>query len=137
MKAFGGADALVNNTGIMDSTSAVADVTDGEWERRIRINLTAPFLFTRAVLPHMLRAGRGSIVFTASEASLRGSARPAYTAAKHGVVGLTKSLVTERFGRLVTAWVGRAERRRWPVWFTRRCRAVKACPAACVSGRGR
>jgi NAD(P)-dependent dehydrogenase (short-subunit alcohol dehydrogenase family) len=75
MKAFGGVDALVNNTGIMDSMSAVADVTDGERERRIRINLTAPFLFTRAVLPHILRAGRGSIVFTASEASLRGSAR--------------------------------------------------------------
>lgn len=86
-------DVLVNNAGIMDSMSAVADVTDAEWERLLRINLTAPFLLTRAVLPHMLAAGRGAVVFTASEAALRGSAAgAAYTAAKHGIVGLTKSL---------------------------------------------
>ncbi|MFC7331157.1 SDR family NAD(P)-dependent oxidoreductase [Marinactinospora rubrisoli] len=90
---FGGVDVLVNNAGIMDRMSAVADVTDGEWERVIRIDLTAPFLLTRAVLPHMLAAGRGAIVNTASEASLRGSAAgAAYTAAKHGIVGLTRSL---------------------------------------------
>ncbi|KKZ75445.1 3-ketoacyl-ACP reductase [Streptomyces showdoensis] len=89
----GGIDVLVNNAGIMDSMSAVADVTDAEWERLLRINLTAPFLLTRAVLPHMLAAGRGAVVFTASEAGLRGSAAgAAYTAAKHGIVGLTKSL---------------------------------------------
>ncbi|MGW5862900.1 SDR family NAD(P)-dependent oxidoreductase [Streptomyces sp. NPDC055239] len=93
LKTFGGIDVLVNNAGIMDSMSAAADVTDTEWERVIRINLTAPFLLARAVLPHMLEAGRGSLVFTASEASLRGSAAgAAYTASKHGIVGLTKSL---------------------------------------------
>jgi NAD(P)-dependent dehydrogenase (short-subunit alcohol dehydrogenase family) len=93
VKTFGGVAVLVNNAGIMDSMSALADVTDAEWERLLRINLTAPFLLTRAVVPHMLEAGQGSIVFTASEASLRGSAAgAAYTAAKHGVVGLTKSL---------------------------------------------
>ncbi|MGY0063851.1 SDR family NAD(P)-dependent oxidoreductase [Streptomyces sp. LZ34] len=91
--AFGSIDVLVDNAGIMDGMSAVADVTDAEWERLVRVNLTAPFLLTRAVLPHMLQAGRGAIVFTASEASLRGSsAGAAYTAAKHGIVGLTKSL---------------------------------------------
>ncbi|MFC4504981.1 MULTISPECIES: SDR family NAD(P)-dependent oxidoreductase [Streptomyces] len=90
---FGSIDVLVNNAGIMDSMSAVADVTDAEWERLIRVNLTAPFLLTRAVLPHMLGAGRGAIVFTASEAALRGSsAGAAYTTAKHGIAGLTKSL---------------------------------------------
>ncbi|MFD6327071.1 SDR family NAD(P)-dependent oxidoreductase [Streptomyces sp. NPDC058442] len=90
---FGGVDVLVNNAGIMDGMSALADVSDAEWERLIRVNLTAPFMLTRAVLPLMLAAGRGAIVNTASEASLRGSAAgAAYTAAKHGVVGLTKSL---------------------------------------------
>ncbi|WP_046508378.1 SDR family NAD(P)-dependent oxidoreductase [Streptomyces odonnellii] len=91
--AFGGLDVLVNNAGIMDRMSALAETDDAEWERVIRVNLTAPFLLTRAALPHMLAAGGGSIVFTASEASLRGSAAgAAYTASKHGVVGLTKSL---------------------------------------------
>jgi len=93
VERFGGIDVLVNNAGIMDRMSALADVTDAEWERVIRVNLTAPFLLTRAVLPHMLAAGRGAIVNTASEAGLRGgSAGAAYTASKHGVVGLTKSL---------------------------------------------
>ncbi|MEU6255874.1 glucose 1-dehydrogenase [Streptomyces sp. NPDC047043] len=91
--SFGAVDVLVNNAGIMDRMSALADVDDAEWERVIRVNLTAPFLLTRAVLPHMLQAGRGAIVSTASEAGLRGSAAgAAYTASKHGVVGLTKSL---------------------------------------------
>jgi len=93
VERFGGVDVLVNNAGIMDRMSAVADVADAEWDRVIRVNLTAPFLLTRAVLPHMLTAGRGAIVNTASEAGLRGSAAgAAYTASKHGVVGLTRSL---------------------------------------------
>ena len=92
---FGGIDVLVNNAGIMDSMTATADVTDAEWERVIRINLTAPFQLSRAVLPHMLAAGKGAIVNTASEASFRGSAAgTAYTVSKHGVLGLTRSLST-------------------------------------------
>ncbi|WP_333563828.1 SDR family NAD(P)-dependent oxidoreductase [Nocardiopsis endophytica] len=89
---FGGVDVLVNNAGIMDDMSAAADVSDELWERLIRVNLTAPFLLTRAVLPDMVERGSGAIVFTASEASLRGSAAgAAYTASKHGVAGLVKS----------------------------------------------
>ncbi|MEU0137265.1 SDR family NAD(P)-dependent oxidoreductase [Streptomyces sp. NPDC006296] len=93
VERFGGIDVLVNNAGVMDSMSAVADTGDDEWERVIGVNLTAPFRLTRAVLPHMLAAGKGAVVFTASEASLRGSAAgAAYTASKHGIAGLTKSL---------------------------------------------
>lgn len=93
VERFGGVDVLVNNAGIMDRMSAAADVGDAEWERVIRVNLTAPFLLTRAVLPAMLAAGRGAIVNTASAAGLRGSAAgTAYTVSKHGLVGLTKSL---------------------------------------------
>jgi len=93
LESLGGVDVLVNNAGIMDRMSALADVSDAEWERVIRVNLTAPFLLTRAVLPHMLAAGKGAIVNTASEAGLRGSAAgAAYTASKHGIVGLTKNL---------------------------------------------
>lgn len=91
--AFGGIDVLVNNAGVMDRMSALGETDDTEWERVLRINLTAPFLLTRAVLPHMLAAGRGSVLFTASEAGLRGGAAgAAYTAAKHGVTGLVKNL---------------------------------------------
>ncbi|MEU5170759.1 SDR family NAD(P)-dependent oxidoreductase [Streptomyces mutomycini] len=93
VEEFGGIDVLVNNAGIMDSMSAAADTGDDEWERVIGVNLTAPFRLTRAALPHMLAAGKGAIVFTASEAALRGSAAgAAYTASKHGIAGLTKSL---------------------------------------------
>ncbi|GAA2614357.1 SDR family NAD(P)-dependent oxidoreductase [Streptomyces axinellae] len=90
---LGGLDVLVNNAGIMDRMSALGETDDAEWERVLRVNLTAPFLLTRAALPHMLDAGRGSIVFSASEASLRGGvAGAAYTASKHAVAGLVKSL---------------------------------------------
>jgi NAD(P)-dependent dehydrogenase (short-subunit alcohol dehydrogenase family) len=93
VEAFGGIGVLVNNAGIMDSMSACADVSDAEWERVIRVNLTALFLLTRAALPHMLARGKGAIVNTASEAGLRGSAAgTAYTVSKHGVVGLTRSI---------------------------------------------
>lgn len=90
---FGGVDVLVNNAGVMDRMTAPADVTDDEWERVLRVNLTAPFQLTRAVLPHMLAKGKGALVFTASEAGLRGSAAGTpYTVSKHGVIGLTRSV---------------------------------------------
>ncbi|MGB3443359.1 MAG: SDR family oxidoreductase [Actinophytocola sp.] len=93
VESFGGVDVLVNNAGIMDSMSAAADVTDEEWARVLSVNLTAPFLLARAVVPHMLAKGKGAIVNTASEAALRGGASgTAYTVAKHGIVGLTRSL---------------------------------------------
>ncbi len=57
---FGGIDVLVNNAGIMDAMTAPDEVTDDEWERVLRINLTAPFLLTRAVVPHMWSSGRFS-----------------------------------------------------------------------------
>ncbi len=89
---FGAIDVLINNAGIMDDMSAPHEVSDAVWERLIRINLTAPFLLLRAVVPHMLERGHGAIVNTASEAGFRGSAAgTAYTVSKHGVVGLTKS----------------------------------------------
>ncbi|MFF2938707.1 SDR family NAD(P)-dependent oxidoreductase [Streptomyces niveus] len=90
---FGGIDVLVNNAGIMDRMSAAHETGDDEWERVLRVDLTAPFLLTRAVLPHMLTAGSGCLVFTGSEAGLRGGAAgAAYTAAKHGITGLVKNL---------------------------------------------
>ncbi len=92
IREFSAIDVLVCNAGIMDDMTAPHEVSDAVWERLIRVNLTAPFMLTRAVVPHMLERGHGSIVYTASEAGLRGSAAgTAYTVSKHGVIGLTKS----------------------------------------------
>ncbi|GAA1943142.1 SDR family NAD(P)-dependent oxidoreductase [Microbacterium deminutum] len=85
-------DALANIAGIMDDMSPVGDLSDAVWERVMRVNVTGTMKLTRAVIPAMLAQGGGSIVNTASEAALRGSAAgAAYTASKHAVVGLTKS----------------------------------------------
>lgn len=82
----------MNNAGVMDVFAGAGETDDATWERCLRVNLTAPFLLTRAVLPSMLEAGGGSIVNIASEAGIRGAAAgAAYTASKHGVVGLTRN----------------------------------------------
>jgi NAD(P)-dependent dehydrogenase (short-subunit alcohol dehydrogenase family) len=100
VEATGGVDVLINNAGIMDQMSAPNEVSDAEWERVIRINLTAPFMMTRAVSAHMLAKGSGSIVYTGSEAGLRGSAAgTAYTASKHGVIGLVKAAAVQFRGK--------------------------------------
>ncbi|MEW9551919.1 SDR family NAD(P)-dependent oxidoreductase [Nonomuraea sp. NPDC050783] len=91
--AYGRIDVLCNNAGIMDTMALPADIPLAQWERVLRVNLTGTFLVTHAVLPHMLSQGGGAIVNTASEAGIRGGvAGAAYTASKHGVVGLTKSV---------------------------------------------
>ncbi|MEU8248865.1 glucose 1-dehydrogenase [Nonomuraea sp. NPDC048916] len=93
ISAYGRIDVLCNNAGIIDNMALPADIPVEMWERVLRVNLTGTFLVTHAVLPHMLREGRGAIVNTASEAGIRGGAAgAAYTASKHGVVGLTRSV---------------------------------------------
>ncbi|WAC52230.1 MULTISPECIES: SDR family NAD(P)-dependent oxidoreductase [Frigoribacterium] len=85
-------DALANIAGINDDFSPLHETSDAMWDRVIGINLTGGFKLSRAVIPVMLGAGRGSVVNVASEAGLRGNASGnAYTVSKHGVVGLTKS----------------------------------------------
>ena len=85
-------DGLANIAGIMDDMSPMHEVSDAVWDRVFSVNVDGMFRLTRAVLPAMLAAHRGSIVNIASEAALRGSAAGlAYTASKHAVVGITKS----------------------------------------------
>lgn len=91
--AGGRIDALANVAGIMDAFLPPAEVDDATWDRVLAVNLTAPMRLIRAVLPVMLEAGHGAIVNVSSEASLRASASGvAYTASKHAVNGLTKSV---------------------------------------------
>lgn len=85
-------DALANVAGIMDGFLPPAEIDDATWDRVMAVNLTAPMRLSRAVLPGMIEAGGGAIVNVTSEAALRGSAAgAAYTASKHGLVGLTKN----------------------------------------------
>ncbi len=85
-------DALANVAGINDDFSPLAETSDATWDRVIGVNLTGAFKLTRAVIPAMVEAGRGSVVNIASEAGLRGNASGnAYTVSKHGVIGMTRS----------------------------------------------
>ncbi|WP_411700166.1 SDR family NAD(P)-dependent oxidoreductase [Conyzicola sp.] len=85
-------DGLANIAGIMDDMTPVGEISDAVWKRVFSINVDGTMKLMRAVIPAMLAQASGSIVNTASEAALRGSAAgAAYTASKHAVVGLTKS----------------------------------------------
>ena len=85
-------DGLANIAGIMDDMTPIGELTDAVWKRVFSVNVDGTMKLMRAVVPTMLAQGIGSIVNTASEAALRGSAAGvAYTASKHAVVGLTKS----------------------------------------------
>ncbi|MFJ4674219.1 SDR family oxidoreductase [Kitasatospora purpeofusca] len=88
-------DILVNNAGTIRRAPA-AEHTDDDWDLVLQVNLTAQFALTRAVGATMAARGRGKIVFTASLLSFQGGITvPGYTAAKHGVAGLTKALANE------------------------------------------
>ena len=92
LAAWGHVDVLCNNAGIMDMMQPAGTTSDAVWHDVLRTNLDGVMFATRAVLPAMLQAGRGVIINTASGAGLRGGAAgAAYTASKHGVIGLTKN----------------------------------------------
>lgn len=85
-------DVAVNNAGIEGATAALADYDPAEWSRVIAVNLTGVFLCLKFELRQMLRQGSGAIVNVGSTASLGGVAgMPAYTASKHGLLGLTRA----------------------------------------------
>lgn len=89
----GRVDCLANVAGLSDDFSAIHEVTDAVLERTFNVNVFGLIRLTRAVVPHMLDAGHGTIVNVASEAALRGSSSGlAYTASKHAVIGVTRSM---------------------------------------------
>lgn len=86
-------DALANVAGINDDFSAIHEVSDEMWAKIFAVNVDGLVRLTRAVTDKMLAAGTGSIVHVTSEAGLRGAASGvAYTASKHAVIGITKSM---------------------------------------------
>lgn len=96
-------DVLVNNAGVAPS-APVHRLTLEDWEWVMRINATAPFLCTRAVLGGMKARDRGRIITVASVASHVGSRyTAAYTASKHAALGFIRALASEVAGTGVTA----------------------------------
>ena len=92
---FGVPDVLVNNAGSF-APGGVLEMEPSDFRRQVEVNLTSAFLVTHAFLPAMVERGAGDIFFMASVASIQGYPRSvAYGAAKHGLLGLARSLREE------------------------------------------
>src|SRR6201987_2632871 len=89
-------DILVNNAGITGGNAPLWELAPEVWRRVVEVNLIAPYLVCRAVVPHMVRAGYGRIVNIASIAGKEGNPNAShYSASKAGLIALTKSLAKE------------------------------------------
>jgi 3-oxoacyl-[acyl-carrier protein] reductase len=96
LKAFGKIDILVNNAGIAGVNKTVWETDLDEWRKVLRINLDAPFICCKAIVPTMMAAKYGRIVNIASIAGKEGNPNAAhYSASKAGLIALTKSLGKE------------------------------------------
>jgi NAD(P)-dependent dehydrogenase (short-subunit alcohol dehydrogenase family) len=93
---WGRIDALVNNAGIAGRSAPIWELAVDEWQQVVDIDLTGVFLGCRAVIPIMVEAGMGRIVNIASIAGKEGNPNAVpYSAAKAGVIGLTKAVAKE------------------------------------------
>jgi NAD(P)-dependent dehydrogenase (short-subunit alcohol dehydrogenase family) len=111
IERFGGLDILVANAG-GEGGGAVADVDDETWQSGLAINLTTAFVCAREALPPLIARGGGSIVIVSSVAGVAtGPEMAGYTTAKHGLLGLTRSLAVDygpkgvRVNALCPGWV--------------------------------
>jgi 3-oxoacyl-[acyl-carrier protein] reductase len=96
VERFGQLDILVNNAGIVGRAAPIQEQTIGEWEQMLAIDLTGVFLCCRAAVPIMLARHSGRIINIASIAGKEGNPNMVpYSAAKAGVIGLTKALAKE------------------------------------------
>jgi len=95
LEAFGAPDAVIHSAGIAVRSSIEA-TSVASWQEQLQINLSAPFILTRALLPAMRARRSGRIVFVGSISSTLGTANLAgYCASKWGLIGLMKSLAAE------------------------------------------
>ena len=96
---FGGLDIAYANAGISGGLTGILDHTVQEWETILRVNLIGPFLVIKHAAPVMMKAGKGSIICTASVAGIRsGAGCPAYSASKAGVINLIKTSAQQMSG---------------------------------------
>lgn len=93
---FGAVDILVNNAGTTIGAGPMLESTADQWDLNFRVNLLGPTLFSKAVIPTMQARGDGVIVNIGSIGSLGAHAAfGAYTAMKHGIIGVTKTIAAE------------------------------------------
>lgn len=93
---YGRLDFAHNNAGILGPVKRTADYTEADWRRIINIHLKGVWLCMKYEIPEMIKRGSGAIVNTASTGGLVGFyGCPAYVAAKHGIIGLTKTAALE------------------------------------------
>lgn len=96
IQRFGGLDFAFNNAGIEGVPAVTHECTPENWQRTLAVNLSGVWFCMRHEIPAMLERGRGAIVNNSSVAGLVGFASiPAYTASKHGIIGLTKTAALE------------------------------------------
>ncbi|MEH2072666.1 MAG: SDR family oxidoreductase [Nostoc sp.] len=92
IKTYGRLNYAFNNAGVEQPQIALADITEEEFDRQMNINLKGVFLGMKYQIPLILKSGGGAIVNTSSGAGVKGfKGQAAYTAVKHGVIGLTRS----------------------------------------------
>ncbi|KQV12579.1 hypothetical protein ASC97_32270 [Rhizobium sp. Root1203] len=122
LKEHGPIDYAFNNAGSGGKMSPIASMSEDAWGKTINGYLTSVFLCMRYQLPAMLKAGRGVIVNNSSVDGLRGYPLPggaAYAAAKHGVLGLTRSAALEhakdgvRITAICPGWIGTPPVENW------------------------
>lgn len=103
LDCVGAPEVVIHNAGIIER-APVQSLSDASWDEQLEVNLSAPFRLTRALLPAMLEAERGRILFVSSiSAKLGAPGQAAYHASKAGMVGLMRCLAEElRETRLVT-----------------------------------
>ncbi|OTN75266.1 hypothetical protein A5886_000336 [Enterococcus sp. 8G7_MSG3316] len=97
---FGGIDILLNTAGKLDSYQTILETDTTQWLDIINTNLSSMFYLTKAILPGMLAAEKGTIINMASIAGMvAGGGGIAYTATKHAIVGFTKQLALDHAGQ--------------------------------------
>jgi NAD(P)-dependent dehydrogenase (short-subunit alcohol dehydrogenase family) len=94
---MGGVDVLFNNAGI-ETAKGILETTEEDWEQCVNVNLKSVFLASKYALQQMKGKGKGVIINNSSTAGLVGSFSPAYSAAKGGIITLTKALAVD-FGQ--------------------------------------
>ncbi|WP_423189062.1 SDR family NAD(P)-dependent oxidoreductase [Alkalibacterium sp. f15] len=104
IKAFGHIDILYNGAGIHDNYKTAVEMEEDEYDKLMEVNVKGPYLATKAILPHFIEQGHGTIVNVGSQAThVAGPGGSAYVTSKHALEGFTKQLAYDFGGKGIKA----------------------------------